>query len=166
MQGMKREFYYDVAQLDPQVSCPDNVDNVKSISEVAGVKVQQAFLGSCVNGRLEDIEIAANLIRGRKVHPGVRFLVYPASFRVYKEAMKRGHLSTLMEAGAIVMNPGCGPCFGAHGGTLASGEICISSSNRNFKGRMGSRDAKVYLGSPATVTAGAISGELFDFRKL
>lgn len=164
--GYEKELFYDVSLLGPQVACPDNVDNVKSISEVSGVKVHQAFLGSCVNGRLDDIEVAANLIRGRKVHPNVRFLIYPASFRVYKEAMKRGYLSTLLEAGAIVMNPGCGPCFGAHGGTLASGEVCISSSNRNFKGRMGSRDAKVYLGSPATVVAGAITGELFDFRKL
>ena len=162
----EKELFYDVSLLEPQIACPDNVDNVKSISEVSGVKVHQAFLGSCVNGRLEDIEVAANLIGGRKIPPNVRFLVYPASFRVYREAMKQGYLSKLVEAGAIVMNPGCGPCYGAHGGTLASGEVCISSSNRNFKGRMGSRSAKVYLGSPATVTAGAITGELFDFRKL
>lgn len=106
------------------------------------------------------------MIKGEKVHPDVRFLVFPASMNVNREAMAKGYLATLIDAGAIIMNPGCGPCLGAHEGTLAPGEVCISSSNRNFRGRMGSRDAEIYLGSPATVTAAAIAGEIVDFREL
>jgi homoaconitase/3-isopropylmalate dehydratase large subunit len=139
---------------------------VKPVSQVTGVKIHQAFLGSCVNGRLEDIAIAAKLIKGKKVHPDVRLLVFPASMNIYREAMAKRYLATLLEAGAIIMNPGCGPCLGAHEGTLASGEVCISSSNRNFQGRMGSRDAEIYLGSPPTVVGAAISGEIVDFRKM
>jgi 3-isopropylmalate/(R)-2-methylmalate dehydratase large subunit len=160
------ELIYDISKLEPQVACPHQVDNVKPVSQVTGIKVNQAFLGSCVNGRLEDIAIAAGLIRGRKVHPSVRFLVFPASVNIYRQAMDKGYLAALLEAGAIIMNSGCGPCLGAHEGTLAAGEVCISSSNRNFRGRMGSRDAEIYLGSPATVTAAAITGELVDFREL
>lgn len=160
------ELVYDVSHLEPQVACPHTVDNVKPISQISGTRVHQAFLGSCVNGRLEDFAVAAGLIKGKKVHPDVRFLVFPASMRVYREAMAKGYLDTLLEAGAIIMNPGCGPCLGAHGGTLAPGEVCISSSNRNFRGRMGSRDAEIYLGSPATVTAAAIAGELVDPREM
>ncbi|HHM24475.1 MAG TPA: 3-isopropylmalate dehydratase large subunit [Bacteroidetes bacterium] len=162
----EQELEYDVSDLEPQVACPHTVDNVKPISAVEGTKVHQAFLGSCVNGRLEDIEVAARLIKGKKVHPEVRFLVFPASMNVYREAMRLGYLDTLVEAGAVIMNPGCGPCLGAHEGILAPGEVCIASSNRNFKGRMGSRDAEIYLGSPATVTAAAIAGKLVDHRKL
>jgi homoaconitase/3-isopropylmalate dehydratase large subunit len=159
------ELTYDISQLEPQVACPHAVDNVKPASQVAGTKIHQAYLGSCVNGRLEDIAIAVRLIREKKVHPDVRFLVFPASMATYREAMAKGYLSTLLDAGAIVMNPGCGPCLGAHEGTLAPGEACISSSNRNFRGRMGSRDAEIYLGSPATVAAAAIAGEIVDFRE-
>jgi 3-isopropylmalate/(R)-2-methylmalate dehydratase large subunit len=160
------ELVFDVSGLEPQVACPPDVDHVKPVSEVAGVKIHQAFLGSCVNGRLEDIAIAAELVRGKKMHPGVRFLVFPASMNIYSQAMSRGYLNTLLEAGAIIMNPGCGPCLGAHQGILAPGEVCISSSNRNFRGRMGSRDSEIYLGSPATVVASAIAGEIVDFRRL
>jgi 3-isopropylmalate/(R)-2-methylmalate dehydratase large subunit len=160
------ELVYDISQLEPQVACPHQVDNVKPVSQVTGTKIHQAFLGSCVNGRLEDISIAAGLIKGKKVHPSVRFLVFPASMNIYREALANGYLTTLLDAGAIIMNPGCGPCLGAHEGTLAPGEVCISSSNRNFRGRMGSRDAEIYLGSPATVVAAAITGEILDFRKL
>jgi len=160
------ELVFDVSHLEPQIACPHNVDNVKPVSEVLGVKIHQAFLGSCVNGRLEDIAIAAKLIKGKKVHPDVRLLVFPASMNIYHEAMAKRYLTTLLEAGAIIMNPGCGPCLGAHEGTLASGEACISSSNRNFQGRMGSREAEIYLGSPATVVGAAIAGEIVDFRKL
>lgn len=162
----ERELLYDASRMEPQVACPHTVDNVKPVALVAGIKIHQAFLGSCVNGRLEDIAVAAQLIKGKKVHPGVRFLVFPASMRVYREAMAKGYLDTLLNAGAIIMNPGCGPCLGAHGGTLAPGEACISSSNRNFRGRMGSRDAEIYLGSPATVAAAAVAGEILDFRQL
>jgi 3-isopropylmalate/(R)-2-methylmalate dehydratase large subunit len=159
------ELVFDVSRLEPQVACPPDVDHVKPVSEVAGIKIDQAFLGSCVNGRLEDMAIAAELIRGKKVHPGVRCLVFPASMNIYRQALARGYLQTLVDAGAIIMNPGCGPCLGAHEGILAPGEVCISSSNRNFRGRMGSRDSEIYLGSPATVAASAVAGEIVDFRK-
>ncbi|MCD6165423.1 3-isopropylmalate dehydratase large subunit [bacterium] len=157
---------YDVSQLEPQVACPHTVDNVKPLPEVIGTKIQQALLGTCVNGRLEDIATAAALIKGRRVHPEVRFLVFPASMNVYREALQKGYLQTLVEAGALIMNPGCGPCLGAHEGILAPGEVCISTSNRNFKGRMGSREAEIYLASPAVVAASAIKGEIADFRSL
>lgn len=160
------ELEFDINDLEPQIACPHTVDNVVAISEIKGKKIHQAFLGSCVNGRLEDLEVAANRIKGKKIHKDVRFLVFPASMNVYKEAMAKGYLATLIEAGAIVMNPGCGPCLGAHEGTLAPGEVCISSSNRNFQGRMGSREAEIYLASPASVTAAAIAGELVDFREI
>lgn len=162
----ERELLYDVSRLEPQVACPHTVDNVKPVAQVAGTKIHQAFLGTCANGRLEDIAVAAELIKGKRVHSDVRFLVFPASMNVYREAMNKGYLDTLLNAGAIVMNPGCGPCLGAHEGTLAPEEVCISSSNRNFQGRMGSRDAEIYLGSPATVAAAAVAGEIVDFRQL
>jgi len=162
----ERELVYDISRLEPQVACPHAVDNVKPVSQVAGTKIHQAFLGSCTNGRLEDLATAARLIKGKRVHSDVRLLVYPASMNIYREAMNKGYLATLLDAGAIIMNPGCGPCLGAHGGTLAAGEACISSSNRNFQGRMGSRDAEIYLGSPATVVAAAVTGEIVDFREL
>jgi 3-isopropylmalate dehydratase large subunit len=160
------ELVYDISHLEPQVACPHQVDKVKPVSQVTSIRIHQALLGTCVNGRLEDIAIAAGLIKGKKVHPSVRFLVFPASMNIYREALANGYLTTLLDAGAILMNPGCGPCLGAHEGTLAPGEVCISSSNRNFQGRMGSRDAEIYLGSPATVVAAAIAGEIVDFRKL
>jgi 3-isopropylmalate/(R)-2-methylmalate dehydratase large subunit len=160
------EHIYDISNLEPQVACPHQVDKVKPASQVSGIRIHQALVGTCVNGRLEDIAIAARLVEGKKVHPCVRFLVFPASMNIYREALAKGYLATLLDAGAIIMNPGCGPCLGAHEGTLAPGEVCISSSNRNFRGRMGSRDAEIYLGSPATVAASAIAGEIVDFRKL
>jgi 3-isopropylmalate/(R)-2-methylmalate dehydratase large subunit len=160
------EHVYDMSDLEPQVACPHQVDKIRPVSQVTGVRIHQALLGTCVNGRLEDIAIAARLFKGKKVHSCVRLLVFPASMNVYRVAMAKGYLATLLDAGAIVMNPGCGPCLGAHEGTLASGEVCISSSNRNFRGRMGSRDAEIYLASPATVAASAIAGEIVDFRKL
>ena len=160
------ELAYDISRLEPQVACPHQVDNVKPVSQVGGTKIHQALLGTCANGRLEDISIAATLIKGKRVHRDVRFLVFPASMNIYREALANGYLTALLDAGAIVMNPGCGPCLGAHEGTLAPGEVCISSSNRNFRGRMGSREAEIYLGSPATVVAAAIAGEIVDFRNL
>jgi len=156
---------YDVTNLEPQVACPHTVDNVKPLSEVAGVPVNQVFLGSCVNGRLEDIEMAARILKGRRVHPQVRLLVFPASMRVYLEALQKGYLETLVEAGAVIMNPGCGPCLGAHAGVLAPGEVCLSTSNRNFQGRMGSTEAQIYLASPAVAAAAAIKGKIADFRE-
>lgn len=143
---------------EPQVACPHAVDNVKPISAVEGIAVQQAVLGSCTNGRLEDLEIAARILRGRTVHRNTRLIVIPASQSVYLEAMRLGYLETLISAGAMVNPPGCGPCVGVHQGILAAGETCISSTNRNFIGRMGSKESRVYLASPAVVAASAVAG--------
>ena len=158
------ERVYDVSDLEPQIACPHTVDNVKPVSGVCGIRIDQAFLGSCTNGRLEDLEAAAAVLKGSRIHKDVRFLVYPASRNIFREALKAGYISTLAEAGATIMNPGCGPCFGAHGGTLSGGERCVSTTNRNFKGRMGSAEADVYLASPASVAAAAIAGEIVDHR--
>ncbi|HOB74056.1 MAG TPA: 3-isopropylmalate dehydratase large subunit [Phycisphaerae bacterium] len=156
----------DVSTLRPQIACPHAVDNVKPIDEVGEVKVNQALLGSCTNGRLEDLQVAASILRGRKVHPETRMLVIPASWAIYEEAMKAGLLFDLIGAGAVICNPGCGPCLGVHQGILAPGERCISSTNRNFQGRMGSPEAEVYLGSPAVVAASAVAGRIIDPEKL
>ena len=150
----------DVSDLEPQVACPHSVDNVKPVKDVKGIKVDQALLGSCTNGRLEDLEVAAQIIEGKKIASCVRMIVIPASWEVYLEAMEIGFLKTFIKAGAIVVNPGCGPCLGAHQGILASGEVCISTTNRNFQGRMGSPESKIYLASPAVVAASAIKGEI------
>jgi len=157
---------YDVSNLSPQIAKPHTVDNVSSIEEVKGVKVDQALLGTCTNGRLNDLESAANILKGKKIHPNTRLLVFPASQEVMLEAMRKGILETLSEAGAVLMNPGCGPCLGAHEGTLAPGEVCISTANRNFKGRMGCKSAFVYLASPETIAASALKGEIADPREV
>jgi len=162
----KKNLEVDVTDLEPQVSCPHSVDDVKPISEVDGVEVDQAFIGSCTNGRLEDLRLAAKLMEGRKVSKRVRLLVTPASQEVYLEALKEGLIKTFLEAGAIVCNPTCGPCLGGHLGLLAPGETCISSSNRNFVGRMGSPKAYVYLASPATVAVSAVTGKISNPRLL
>jgi 3-isopropylmalate/(R)-2-methylmalate dehydratase large subunit len=156
----------DVTNLEPQVSCPSSVDNVKNVSEVAGVEVDQAFIGSCTNGRLEDLRLAAEILKGRKIKNEVRMLVIPASKEVYLQALREGLLKIFVEAGGLVCNPTCGPCLGGHLGILASGEVCISSSNRNFIGRMGSTEANVYLASPATVATSALTGKITDPREL
>ena len=143
---------------EPQIACPHSVDNVKPLSELGSIAVHQAVLGSCTNGRLEDFEIAACILAGRKVHPRTRLIVIPASQEVYLEAIRLGYIATLVEAGAMVNPSGCGPCVGVHQGILAAGETCISSTNRNFLGRMGSKDSKVYLASPAVVAASAVAG--------
>lgn len=149
---------YDIPE--PQVACPHSVDNVKPVSALADVPVHQAVLGSCTNGRLEDLEVAARILSGRRVHPQTRLIIIPASQRVCLDAMRLGYLETLIEAGAIVNPPGCGPCVGVHQGILAAGEVCISSTNRNFIGRMGSKDSFVYLASPAVVAASAVAGRI------
>ncbi|MGD8227885.1 MAG: 3-isopropylmalate dehydratase large subunit [Desulfobacteraceae bacterium] len=158
-------YRVDVSELEPQIALPYSVDNVKPISELAEIPIHQAVLGSCTNGRLEDLKIAAKLLKGRTVHPDVRLLVVPASSGIYREAINEGLVQIFLDANAIILNPSCGPCFGAHMGLLASGETCIASINRNFKGRMGSGDAKVYLASPATVGASAVEGRIADPRK-
>jgi 3-isopropylmalate/(R)-2-methylmalate dehydratase large subunit len=145
---------------EPQIACPHAVDNVKPLSALGDVPVEQAVLGSCTNGRLEDLEIAARILAGRQVHPRTRLVVIPASQRIYREAMRLGYLDTLVAAGGMIAPPGCGPCVGVHQGILAAGEACVSSTNRNFIGRMGSKDSKVYLASPAVVAASAVAGRL------
>ena len=159
-------YEIDLSELEPQVALPHSVDNVKPVSQLERIEIQQAILGSCTNGRLEDLQLAARLIKGKKVHPEVRLLVIPASWDIYRKAMEEGTLSVLLDAGALILNSSCGPCFGSHMGLLAPGERCISSTNRNFRGRMGSDQAEVYLGSPATVIASAINGFITDPRKI
>ncbi len=155
----------DASALEPVVSVPHTVDNVKTVSEVKGTKIDQAFLGTCTNGRIEDLRIAARIVKGKKVDPKVRFLVAPASREIYLQALREGLLKTLVEAGATIMNPGCGACVGVHEGILGDGEVCISSQNRNFKGRLGNPDAFIYLASPATVAASALKGCIADPRE-
>jgi len=160
-----RVLEIDVSDLGPQLACPHTVDNVKPIQEVAGKQVNQIVVGSCTNGRLDDIRIAAKILEGKKVARNIRMLVFPASARIYLQALKEGTLATLMEAGAVVMNSGCGPCLGVHQGALADGDVALATTNRNFKGRMGNPSAEVYLCSPAVAAASALSGEITDPRK-
>jgi len=148
------------------VALPHSVDNVKPISALERIEIQQAVLGSCTNGRLEDLRVAADILRGREVHPNVRLLVIPASWAIYRQALDDGTLAAIVDAGGIILNSSCGPCFGAHLGLLASGERCISSTNRNFQGRMGSDKAGVYLASPVTVAASAVKGYIADPREM
>ncbi len=155
---------YDATKLEPMVACPPSVDNVKPVSEVEGIEIDQALIGSCTNGRLSDLRVVAKILEGRKVKNGVRALVVPASQEVYKNALKEGLIETFIDAGAMVCNPNCGPCYGGHMGLLAEGEVCLSSSNRNFVGRMGSPKAEVYLASPATVAVSAVTGRITDPR--
>ncbi len=157
---------FDLTDLEPMIAFPHDPGNVHPASEAKGqhIKIDQAFLGSCTNARQEDLEIAARIMKGRKVHPDVRMLVSPASQEVYRDALKAGWLEILADADCVVEHSTCGPCYGGHMGVLGDGEVCISSSNRNFQGRMGSSLAQVYLASPATVAASAIAGELADPR--
>ena len=155
----------DVSDLVPQIACPHTVDNVKPVGEVVGKKVDQVVIGSCTNGRLDDLENAARILRGKKVARGTRMLVFPASAKVYGQALARGLIGDFLSAGALVMNPGCGPCLGVHEGALGDGEVALSTTNRNFKGRMGNPDAEVFLCSPAVAAASAIRGEITDPRK-
>jgi 3-isopropylmalate/(R)-2-methylmalate dehydratase large subunit len=161
-----REEVCNVSGLAPQVACPHAVDNVKPVEEIEGTRIDQAVLGSCTNGRIEDLKEAASVMTGRRVHPDVRMLVVPASKSVLLEGIRTGVITKLIEAGAVLVNPGCGPCLGAHEGILADGEVCIASTNRNFKGRMGSPTSEVYLASPATVAASAVTGKITDPRKV
>ncbi|MCD6470880.1 3-isopropylmalate dehydratase large subunit [Candidatus Bathyarchaeota archaeon] len=161
----ERTMEFNVDHLEPMVACPHSVDNVKPVKDVEDVEINQAFLGSCTNGRLEDLEIAAKILKGRRVKKGVRMLVTPASSKIYFQALRKGILEIFAEAGACICPPTCGACFGGHMGILASGEVCVSTSNRNFVGRMGSPDAEIYLASPATVAASAITGKITDPRR-
>ncbi len=156
---------YSLSTLEPQVACPHTVDDVKPVSEVEGRVIHQALIGTCTNGRLEDLEVVASILKGKKIRAGVRTLILPASREVYLEALRRGLLETFSEAGCVILNPGCGPCLGAHQGLLAAGEAVVSTSNRNFRGRMGSRDSEIYLASPATAAASSLEGKITDPRK-
>lgn len=162
----EREVRLNIDNLKPQIACPNSVDNVREVEEVEGVKIDQAFIGSCTNGRLEDLQLAAKILRKRRVKRGVRLLITPASQEVFLKALRSGLLEVFVKAGACVCNPTCGACFGGHLGLLAPGEVCISTSNRNFMGRMGSPDAKIYLASPATVAASSTTGEITDPRRV
>jgi 3-isopropylmalate/(R)-2-methylmalate dehydratase large subunit len=155
----------DVTDLRPQIACPHTVDNVKPIERVEGTKVHQVVIGSCTNGRLDDLAIAAGIMKGKKVAQNTRMLVFPASGRIYAQALAKGYLGEFMKAGAVVMNPGCGPCLGVHEGALGDGEVALSTTNRNFKGRMGNPNSEVYLCSPAVAAASALTGEITDPRK-
>jgi len=160
------EYRLDVSDLEPMAAAPHAVGNVRPIKDLAGVPINQAFLGSCTNGRLEDLRAAAQILEGKKVAPSVRLLVYPASGRVLREAMAEGVAQVLAAAGAVICPPSCGACFGGGGGILAPGETCVSTTNRNFKGRMGSPDSSIYLASPASVAASALKGALCDPRRV
>lgn len=156
----ERVVEIDAAALSPQVACPHTVDNVSPVEAVAGTHVDQVVIGSCTNGRLDDLADAAAILRGRKVADGTRMLVFPASARIYRQALEAGYLTDLSQAGAVIMNPGCGCCLGVHQGALADGEVAIATTNRNFKGRMGNPNASVYLASAKTAAASAIAGEI------
>jgi 3-isopropylmalate/(R)-2-methylmalate dehydratase large subunit len=161
----ERTVEVDLDGLVPQVACPHTVDNVKPIGAVEGVRVHQVVVGSCTNGRLDDIEDVVRVLRGRTVAAGTRLLVFPASSRIFRQAVARGYVADLMKAGAVVMNSGCGPCLGVHQGALADGEVALSTTNRNFKGRMGNAAADVYLCSPYVAAASAVAGFITDPRR-
>ena len=161
----ERVLEVDVSALEPQIACPHTVDNVKEIAAVKGKRVHQVVIGSCTNGRLDDLAVAAEIVRGKKIARNTRMLVFPASGRIYAEAMERGFLADFMRAGAVVMNPGCGPCLGVHEGALGDGETALSTTNRNFKGRMGNPASEVYLCSPAVAAASALAGVITDPRE-
>jgi len=157
-------YKIDATKLVPQVACPHTVDHVLPVDATAGKKIDQVVIGSCTNGRIEDLAAAAKILRGHHVAKGVRVLVFPASWNIYREAMKKGYLSTMIEAGAVVMNPGCGCCLGVHEGALGDAEVALSTTNRNFKGRMGNPNAEVYLCSPVVAAASALTGVITDPR--
>jgi len=153
-------YDYDLKNIEPMIACPHSVDNVKPVDEIEGLEIQQCFIGTCTNGRISDLNIAANILRDKKISSNVRLIILPASKQIYKKAIDQGIIKTLVSSGAIILPPGCGPCLGAHQGVLAPGEICLSTANRNFKGRMGCKDADIYLASPATVATSAIYGKI------
>jgi len=151
---------YDGKSIQPMIACPHTVDNVKPLSDVRGTLIDQAFIGTCTNGRLDDLAAAAEVLQGKKIAQGKRMVVIPASEEVYLAALQAGYLETFLKAGAVIESPGCGPCMGNHMGVPAVGEVSISTANRNFKGRMGTKDSEVYLASPAVVAASAVAGEI------
>lgn len=161
-----RTLTYNLADIVPVVACPHQVDNVIPVKDLPETEIDQVFLGTCTNGRVEDLEAAADILRGRTVHSGVRLIVAPASRKEYLKAMNMGLIQDLVAAGAVLLPPGCGPCLGAHQGALAPGEKCLSTANRNFKGRMGEKEAEIYLSSPETAAVSAIAGKIADPREV
>ncbi len=156
---------YDVSKIKPQVAKPHTVDNISPVSRLKDVKIDEACIGTCTNGRLEDLKIAASILRQRRVHKYVKLIIAPASRAIFEEAIEKGIVSNFVKAGGCVVSPGCGPCVGTHNGVPSKGENVISTANRNFKGRMGNPDSFIYLASPATVAASAIEGHITDPRK-
>jgi 3-isopropylmalate/(R)-2-methylmalate dehydratase large subunit len=163
--GYERILEFDISKLKPQVSTPHNVDTVTSVDKLKNIKINEAYLGTCTNGRLSDLKIAASILKLKKVAQGVRFIIAPASRSIFLEALKLGIIDTFIKSGAVLVAPGCGPCVGTHNGIPADAENVISTANRNFKGRMGNPKAFIYLASPASVTASAIEGKIADPRK-
>ena len=158
-------YEIDVSNIEPQVALPHSPGNSKPISESEGLPIDQVFVGSCCNGRLEDLEVVARILKGRTVHPNVRMIITPTTQETYAHALEAGLIKVFVDAGACVTNPTCGACYGGHMGVLAAGERCISTANRNFQGRMGSKEAFIYLASPATAAASAVAGKIADPRR-
>jgi len=158
-------YNFDISDLEPQIALPHRVDNVVPVSQVKGKLIQQALIGTCTGGRMNDIKITAQILKDKKISPSVRLLIIPASHKILQKCIELGYIQTLLSAGAVFITPSCGPCLGAHEGILSPGESCISASSRNFPGRMGSKEAKIFLSSPATVAASAIKGVITDSRE-
>jgi homoaconitate hydratase family protein len=161
-----KKYEYNLNDINPVVACPHTVDNVKPISKVSDIDIQQCLIGTCTNGRFSDLKIAADILKGKKINSNVRLLILPASKDILQSALNSGIIDTLIDAGGVLLPPGCGPCLGAHQGALAPGERCLSTANRNFKGRMGCKEAEIYLASPATVAASALYGRITDPREV
>ncbi len=160
-----QSFDFDVSDLEPQVSAPESPDNVHNISKYEGIKIDYAFIGTCCNGRLEDLDIAAKILKNKKIHPEVRMVIAPASQSVLLDGISNGSIATLIKAGASLITSGCGPCVGTHQGVPADGEVVISAANRNFRGRMGNPNSNIYLGAPSTVAASALEGQIVNPKK-
>ena len=162
----EKEMHFDITDMEPQIACPNDVDNVKNISKVEGTSIDQCLIGSCTNGRLSDLKEAYEILKYKKINDDIRLLILPASREIYKQAMNLGYIEAFIDAGAIICNPGCGPCLGGHMGVLSEGEVCISTTNRNFKGRMGDPKSSVYLSNSKVVAASAIEGVITNPKDL
>ena len=162
----EKEMHFDITDMEPQIACPNDVDNVCDISKVEGTSIDQCLIGSCTNGRLSDLKEAYEILKGQKINDDIRLLILPASREIYKQAMQLGYIEAFIDAGAIICNPGCGPCLGGHMGVLSEGEVCISTTNRNFKGRMGDPKSSVYLSNSKVVAASAIEGVIINPKDL